>query len=858
MTIRFQLLSTTIACLVVWCGANATWAQPVRMHLDRRADRGLTPVGLRWTTSHAGRLLDSGADHGEPNRGAAAFDGRRAILYGPPSNLQGYDTGFTWEGFFLSAPQNQYAAETGIADRLVTQFAFDKGNWTRLAIGLVAAPVEAADRQPRLAVELEGFDGRTFGRGEHAVSPGEWHHFALVHRGTADAARIEWFLDFQKTGEILLGGQADQNTLRPPGTARFTFGARLRQGDTVNRGFHGLLDELRFTPEPLEPREFLRTDGVSALTPQVDANDAVESFWRERHRWAAEQVAGWPLPTISDSSPSINATPDTRPTVSDDLRFLRRATLDLNGRVPTVPELRRYLEDTSATRRRRLVDRLLQSPEWADAAVPHWQDLLAENPSVVYPTLNNSGAFRDWIYWSMRDNLPLDRFAAQLISMSPQGHNTSTAGFALATGNDAPLAMRSNVLLLAFAGLDLKCARCHDAPFDDFRQEDLFRVASYLNDGPLQVPASSLAAAQGTARPLISTSLTTDMELTPSGETAKHLWPGVFPHVAEHELLEPGSPRSVLAAAIVSARTPRFSDLAVQRMWKRLTGKDLITWDHRVVPYARSYVLDQLSRGFVASGYDLKWLAREIVLRPEYQQGAQQRKMSAEQLVDSMFTISGKTFRGEVLGVHATDPGAVQLPRPERAWQFASLPNERDRPALGMPVNQTIVDVLTAYGWNGNRQHAIVERTFPTTPIQPLMLRNGLLSQRIVRLSDAGDVTAMALHASTAEQLVEDLFLRILTRYPTKAQRRRFTAYLADYFPGRRTGIGPEQLPPLASFQPDWRKHLQAEQTELLLESQRRVAIGEPPTRQLTVEFRERVEDIVWALLNSPEFVIIP
>ena len=173
------------------------------------------------------------------NSGCWRFDGRSSIAYAVPGNSQGFSENFTWEGFFLSPSSNRFLAETGIADRLVTQFAFDKGNWTRLAIGLVADK----EGTPRLCVELEGFEGRTFGRGDDVVAPDRWHHFALVHEGTASAARIRWYLDYELTGEVLLGGQANQNTLRPPGPAPFTIGARLRTGQVVNRGFEGLIDE---------------------------------------------------------------------------------------------------------------------------------------------------------------------------------------------------------------------------------------------------------------------------------------------------------------------------------------------------------------------------------------------------------------------------------------------------------------------------------------------------------------------------------------------------------------------------------------------------------------------------------------
>src|SRR5206468_12420252 len=122
-------------------------------------------------------------------------------------------------------------------------------------------------------------------------------------------------------------------------------------------------------------------------------------------------------------------------------------------------------------------------------------------------------------------------------------------------------------------------------------------------------------------------------------------------------------------------------------------------------------LLDDLARDFVASGYDLKALARRIFRSGAYQArpenppppgssadrrrfaGPVRRRMSAEQVVDSLFAAAGKPFGTEELCV---DPEGRRPPNemlnlgiPGRAWEFASTANERDRPALSLPVTQT-------------------------------------------------------------------------------------------------------------------------------------------------------------------------
>jgi len=778
------------------------------------------------------------------------FDGRRQILHSVPSNSEGFEANFTWEGFFLTPKENRYSKETGIADRLISQFAFDKGNWTRLAIGLVAD----RNNQPRLSVELEGFEGRTFGMGDRPVSEDRWHHFALVHEGTPDAARIRWFLDYEQCGEILLGGQANQNTLRPPGSAPFTIGARLTQNGVVNRGFDGFMDEVRLSPAVLSPKEFLRTSEPTTNDFRIKSFLAQkrEQFWKERHAWAARQVEQW-MP--DQGLPDLRSI--DRPI--DGERFIRRLALTVKGRIPTLEEMERFLADHREDKRTRWIDEFLASSEWADGWVGYWQDVLAENPSVVFPTLNNSGPFRQWIHLSFMTNRPFDRFATELLLMEgsgSKGTEDSPASFAMATRNDAPMAMRANVALKAFAAVDLKCARCHDSPVDQFKQEDLFLAAAYLNNGPLKVPGTSVAAVKKTRS--IKTSLKVGQNIVP--RDLKAHWLLASGSLEDLHPVVPGNHRAEFAALITSPNNSRFSDVIVNRVWKRLFGTGLVEpvdrWNVNPPP---SPELRKLSAWFVRSGYDLKVLARLILNSPRWQSHVEtERRMTAEQLVDSLFLAVGKQFEGETMGVHGTDPGSAQLPQPQRSWQFAALPNERDRPALGMPVNQTIVDVLTTFGWNGSRQQPRTEREQITTPLQPLILFNGIASQRIVRLSDRSAITELCLDVQSAGALVEKLFLTVLSRGPDANERKAFVSRLDSGFAQRKTGQAKAKLPPLTTFQPDWRKHLRPEQTELMMAAQKRVALGEPATKRLTKEFRERVEDCLWALINSPEFSMLP
>jgi hypothetical protein len=135
------------------------------------------------------------------------------------------------------------------------------------------------------------------------------------------------------------------------------------------------------------------------------------------------------------------------------------------------------------------------------------------------------------------------------------------------------------------------------------------------------------------------------------------------------------------------------------------------------------------------------------------------RRMTAEQLLDSLFAIAGKPLNPEELNMDVDGRRPVKdfnnLGTPARAWEFTSLSNERDRPALAMPKAQSIVDTLTSFGWRESRQSAQTERDHLPNVLQPSALANGVLGNgRVVRLSDDSAMTALCLEERPLPELI--------------------------------------------------------------------------------------------------------
>lgn len=562
------------------------------------------------------------------------------------------------------------------------------------------------------------------------------------------------------------------------------------------------------------------------------------------------------------------------PDVADDLTFLRRVTLDTVGVVPTLAEIDAFLADARKDRRAHVIDRLLADPRWADHWVGYWQDVLAENPNILNPTLNNTGPFRWWLHEALLDNKPMDVFVTELVRMRGSHYYGGPAGFAMASQNDAPMAEKAVILGGAFLGVQMKCARCHDAPGHKSTQQDLFQIAAMLAEAPLAVPATSSVPKdklheQG-RKPLITVSLKPGTKVAPEWSFGDLAPKRPAPVAA--------SLRDQLAELLTAPENERFAQVMANRLWKRLMGRGIVEpvddWEKGEPSHPE--LLRFLGREFVREGHDMKKLARLILNSHAYARAADPllkepdglhlghvpRRLSAEQIVDSLFAAAGRRMNTEEVSLDldgARDiKNSISLGKPRRAWHLASTSNERDRPSLSLPRVQAVVDVLEAFGWRSTRQNPQTDRDTSPNVIQPAILSNGVVGVWLTRLSDDHEVTQLALEARSPDELVERLFLRTLTRRPTADERATFVEHLRPGFAERTLPAPPVQKTtgkqPIPKYV-TWSNHLTPEASQIKLEREAAARRGDPPTPRLTTAWRERMEDVLWAVLNSPEMI---
>ena len=626
-------------------------------------------------------------------------------------------------------------------------------------------------------------------------------------------------------------------------------------------------------------------------------DDEVEAAWSLRHRQVRDWLKTQPelaVPKVASEQAVRNdidrfvvakleeAGVEPMPLTSD-LEFLRRLTIDTIGVIPTPDEITAYLANPAETRRELAIERLLDHPGWADNWVPYWQDVLAENPGILKPDLNNTGPFRWWIHQVFSDGRSLDRMATELIEMEGSLYKGAPRAFAMASLNDAPMAAKADVISQAFLARKLSCARCHDAPFHPFKQQDLFNIAAMLEGKPLSLPESStVPIREGARKPYVTISLK-------PGDSIDPHWP--FQNlVNETTVAEPPNnttvpSRHLLATLTVAPQNERFTQVLANRMWKRYMGLGLVEPAHDWSQAKPSHpeLLDYLAREIMQGDYDPKHIARIIFSSNAYQRkpdpqasdpgnerhtlfaGPLRRRMTAEQVIDSAHLSVGKILDCEELNLNPLGDRPLRqflnMGIPQRAWELTALSNERDRPSLALPRAQALVDMLSTFGWRQSRQNPATDRDDGPSPMQTLMLANGAMGTRITRLSNDSIFTRLSLDDLPLEDIVSQAYLRVLSRLPTAQESELFVDYLRPVYDDRKVE-GVELTEVDDSKKTDnrvsWANHMDSKATLIRMEEERMVRMGDAPTETLKTEYRDRFEDALWALVNSPEFKLLP
>ena len=448
-----------------------------------------------------------------------------------------------------------------------------------------------------------------------------------------------------------------------------------------------------------------------------------------------------------------------------DSEFIRRATLDLVGRMPTPDEARAFFADTDTNKRTRLVDRLLEDRDYAGYFAMRWGNIL-RNASLA-GSEQAAYAFHDWLRDMIARNRPYDEFVRGIVAAAGEWHDAPAVNWYWQMRDDQlhqPVADTAQV----FLGLRLQCAKCHHHPYERWSQEDYYGLAGFFS----RLGRKGL----GEPPPYYASRTRTTGEINP--RTGKPIEPKYLDG-PEIKVPPDEDPRHKLVDWMAQPENPFFAKALVNRLWGHFLGRGLVdpVDDMRETnPPSNPELLDALARDFVKNKFDVKHMVRVICNSRVYQLSAtpngynqhdQQnharfyaRRLIAEVLHDAIDQLTGNRTQFNKMSRQAR---AVDLPHEGFGSYFLDV---FDRPPRSSACE--------------------CARSTGASLSQVLHLSFAPDIERKVS-AGGGRVAKLVEKKTTSEQAVEELYLTAFARMPTAAERQEVVGYLSrqtDYRKG--------------------------------------------------------------------------
>ena len=518
---------------------------------------------------------------------------------------------------------------------------------------------------------------------------------------------------------------------------------------------------------------------------------------RPQFKWSQPPENNFVDHQVFDKLRTLRMNPS--PLAGDDV-FLRRAFLDLLGLIPTEIESKSFVSDQAPDKRKRLVDTLLQRPEFADFWTLKWADLLKLEERQLDP--KGMQVFYDWIHQSFSTNKPLDQFARELVSARGSTYTNAPANWYRANRTATQRAENTAQL---FLGARLNCAQCHNHPFERWTQDDYHNWTAVFARVDYQILENKRTDENDKHEfkgdqivYLTNKAVWTNPRI--SKPATPRLLGGAI--IADLKLPDGRDELDALGEWLTSRENSWFSKMQANRIWFHLMGRGLVdpVDDFRSSnPASHPELLELLAQELSANRFDLRHLIRVIMNSRTYQLASESnetnaddegnyahnhlRRLSAEQLLDSQSLAIGVPLKleGQTKGTRAS-----QMIEGRKFYKPLKSPEDKFMAAFGKPARLVCSES---------------ERSNETTMSQAFQLLSGPLLNSLLTnpknrlgdlVKDSKDWTAP----------VETLYWSALSRPPAAAE-----------------------LKPLVE------------------------------SLERATDKRSALEDIAWALINSKEFV---
>ena len=480
--------------------------------------------------------------------------------------------------------------------------------------------------------------------------------------------------------------------------------------------------------------------------------------------------------------------------VCDDATFVRRVSLDISGRLPSEEETKAFLANKSAGKRGRWIEELLRSPDYADFFAGKWTAVLKNRRDDASDIVSNF-AFHAWVRDSLLANKPYDQFVRELLAAT--GTVVGNPPVAWYKRVKEPKDQIEDVAQL-FLGVRMQCAQCHHHPFERWSQDDYYSLAAFFSQvgrKPSETRGEDLIFhKRGIAA---AKNIKSGLSLKPAalGDQVAAIAPDE-------------DPRLRLADWLRSPKNPFFAKALVNRYWKHFFQRGLIEPEDDIResnPASNPELLAALEKRFIESGFDLKDLVRVITTSNAYQLSALPNKHNVGDR-QNYSRYYPRRLPAEVM-LDAVDKLAGTQ------TDFANLPSGTR--AVALPDNSYNNNpFLRVFGRPEGESVCECERIQSSSLAQSLFMINANDIRQKLANQSTGRAQRLANDKRPAKKKIEELYFAAFGRQPR-----------------------PDEL-----------------QTALNYLTEKRINAQGKPVDAGRAAF-ENYQDLIWALMNSKEFL---
>jgi hypothetical protein len=482
-----------------------------------------------------------------------------------------------------------------------------------------------------------------------------------------------------------------------------------------------------------------------------------------KFKWPKEPEYNYIDTLIDDKLKNLRILPSA---VASDEVFLRRAYLDLAGLLPNPEEYFAFLKDRSPNKRAKLVDDLLERPEYADLWAAKWAETLmvrSDNNSAFGTDRKAASEYFDWIHEQIQRDAPLDQFVRAQVA--GKGSNLTNPAVNLYTmlpqGQYDAKAVAQDVAQV-FTGMRVQCAQCHNHPFDRWTQDDYYGFVSFFT---------------GVKRKVASEEREFYIYDDPNAPPAKHLLDGrpMPPRYLGGDTpdVKGKDPRVALADWLTSKDNTWFRENLANRIWAQFFGRGIIdpVDDVRISnPPSNRELLQALGQKLADYNFDAKKLIRDICASRTYQLSEVPNETNRDD-ADQFSRAHLRRLRADVLldaiaEVTSTPTAFGQTPAGLRAVQL----DEGNRIANNY--------FLKTFGLCSRESVSASETRMEPTLAQALHLVNGDTVEG--KLNRSTVISNLIAAKKSPGDILDDLFVRAVARKPSEAEKKKLLPLIAS------------------------------------------------------------------------------